>query len=265
MSLLGRSGSTAVPLCDRRLLALIVGIGLATAGALVAHAQTASAKWGPTNNCYLDQTEGHHCYAESEWYMEGYPTEYVDGSVAYMDTTSMNVPGWEGGAFVSNEIWVAFRGLPGYMEAGQVGGNGEDCCTLHRFYSGTTDGKNFYEYDQPGAINLNEFNNYYISDPGHNAVWGIYWGPEATLVHTYSGLFPAWSSVLIGGAEAAANTQPTNRGFDEVASVWPPNDTWHAWASITTAKNIIWPGMCGYLNPESPNPGSIRFGVGTGC
>ena len=80
---------------------------------------TASASWG-NGECYLN--EEHHCYAITEWAMMG-GNESVMGATFVPDTTSIAVPEFAAGAFVTNEGWVNFSS-GGWMEAGQIAGYG---------------------------------------------------------------------------------------------------------------------------------------------
>jgi hypothetical protein len=59
--------------------------------------------------------------------MAGYPREYVDGTVLYADTMSMDVVGWRSYDQVNNEVWLAFD-AGDYIETGQEAGRGDSCC-----------------------------------------------------------------------------------------------------------------------------------------
>lgn len=80
----------------------------------------AAAAWGPNGECYRSAEETHHCYAISEWYMEG--TEKVTGAVVPAKGEISSVSGWESGDFTTEELWVLFRGHKGWIETGQGGG-----------------------------------------------------------------------------------------------------------------------------------------------
>ncbi len=247
---------------SRRFMPLVAALGVLIAAGLAA-ATSASARWGPYENCSALVTEyvDHHCYAIEELAMAGYPTEYVSGGVAYMDTTYMDVPGWASGDFVSNEEWVSFN--PGWIESGQIGGDGYDCCSVHPFFAATTGGieKGFYFYESPGTVPLNQYNHYIVSDPQPRGTWRVYWGCCEVKAYGYHE-FPTWSNELQAGFEGGAAEQPYNWGRDEVASIVPPSD---AWAPYETAyRHSVAqrsPGMCMERNSEAPDWGNIAWGT----
>jgi hypothetical protein len=220
--------------------------------------------WGPGGTCYLGGNETHHCYAIEEWNMAGYPREYGDGAVLYMDTMSMDVPGWASGDFVDDEIWLVF-GANDYLETGQEAGSGRSCCTLYPFYAYTLHGAQTV-YTSPAALPGDTYNHYEIWDPSHTGYWGIWWGGTGNNTGSLvwanpHGEYPAWSKTLQGGMEAAANSQPYNWGKDEVASVEPPTDGWTEWMSGYGVHSLpsVSPHQCVARNPESGHWGNIEF------
>jgi len=209
-------------------------------------------------------TESSHCYALTEWHMAGCSAECIDGGVADITSQSASVPNWEKGAFVTNEMWASTNN-EGWVETGQVAGNGVDCCSEHRFFAGeTTNNLNYYEYDQPGAVPLNEYHSYVLEDLKHDGVWEIYWGYENTdwtLAHEYGGY---WTHIddLEAGMEGSDNSQPTNEGIQMLAGIWGSPDSWHPWegvykkvtfsASPATCISQLagsWPGNASYHTP----------------
>jgi hypothetical protein len=191
---------------------------------------------GATNwKCYRSAEENHHCYALSQWDMVGCPKECVDGGVADIETSEMDVPGWESGDFVTNEMWESSSESAGWVESGQIAGNSYSCCSMHPFFAAeANNGKAFYMYEQPGTIGSNRYNDYVIQDLEHNGIWRIYWGYENTgwvEVHAYSG-YPAKTDELEAGMEAGANTEPTVTGSQFLASVYGSPESWHPWEGV---------------------------------
>jgi hypothetical protein len=89
------------------------------------------ATWG--NNCKI--ANSHHCYDLAEWAMTGH--EEVRGAYEFQDTTAMDVPDSESGAFVDNEQWVSMYETKGgsWMENGQQGGEYKGCCQIWWFFA----------------------------------------------------------------------------------------------------------------------------------
>lgn len=239
---------------------------LGAAAILLLVASSAQAKfWGPGHTCYRGGGETHHCYAIEEFNMKGYPTEYGDGVVLFMDTLSMDVPGWASGDFVSNETWLGFSG-GNYLETGQLAGWGKDCCTLHSFFAHTKSGVQ-ENYINPAAAPGNTYNDHYeIYDPCHCGYWGIWWGGNGNETGTQiwasgGGEYAAWSQTLQDGMEAAANSQPYSWGRTLVATVEPPTDYWTEWKSGYGNVSHVnaSPHQCVYRNPESNHYGNIEF------
>ena len=56
--------------------------------------------------------------------MVGCPKECIEGGVADIITESVDVPEWESGDFVTNEMWVSNHTGPGWVESGQIAGDG---------------------------------------------------------------------------------------------------------------------------------------------
>ena len=86
------------------------------------------ATWG--DDCKREPPE-YHCHVQAEWWMTG--SEKVEGSYQDVDTTVMDVPDSEEGAFVTNEQWVSMKGHEigkAWMEIGNIGGNYHGCCEL---------------------------------------------------------------------------------------------------------------------------------------
>ncbi len=245
------------------LLALMTFVSL---GGMLA--STAGARWGPHKECYRDASESHHCYAVEAFEMSGYPREYADGAVADQYTAAMNIPGWESGDFVTNELWVSFPGNQNYLEDGQMsggalaGGAAGTCCALHPFYAETTNG-NQYGYESPNFVGGANYNYYEIYDPCHCGLWGIWWENYGD-VRNYS-QYPAWNIDEEAGIEVGANKEPIEaNGKDHVASVEPPSDLWTEWKSGfgNTSHPFTNAGaMCLARNQDSPYWGNINYAV----
>jgi hypothetical protein len=230
-------------------------------------AASASARfWGRGGTCFWQPgNEGHHCYAIEEFNMSGYPREYGDGVTLFMDTMSMDVPGWESGDAVNDEVWLSFDGQD-YLETGHTAGRYRNCCTLYSFYAYTKHNEQF-AWISPSPAPGGTYNDHYeIYDPCHCGYWGIWWGGNGNSTGTQvwasgGGEYPAWSRTLQGGMEAGANSQPYNWGRDMVATVEPPTDYWTEWKSgFGNVSHVeVSPHQCVYRNPESNHYGNIEF------
>jgi len=211
------------------MIALAAALAVMAAG--MAAPTPAQASWP----CYRDSSETHHCYTLAAWHMRGCPIECVDGGVADISTFSVNVPGAESGDGVNNEMWVSNHTTAGWVESGQTAGAPYDCCSMHPFIAAeTTDGKHYYEYEQPGTIGLNQYNDYVIQDLDHSGVWRIYWGKENSNwveIHGYGGYW-AQADELEAGMEAATNSQPYNEGSQALATVYGSPESWHPWEGV---------------------------------
>jgi hypothetical protein len=231
-------------------LAMFGCIGLAAVGASVIAVSPAAATWGS----HCSQGNGHHCYAIDDWLMND-PPESVEASLAYIDTTSVNVPGWASFAFVDHEMWVDFQGYNSWVETGQTAGNGRDCCTMFPFYAEQLNGA-YSEFISPQGIASNNPNLYQIVASG-GGVWCVKWS-EAT-ARCYSG-FPTYSDHLQVGLEAATESTPANHGWDQAYSMYLGGSI-HYWEGSQTHAAIYQqpPGTCASARP--PGYGSINFGT----
>jgi hypothetical protein len=184
----------------------------------VAHA----AVWG--TKCTFAQ----HCYATAEWAMTG--SEQVKGAIATIDTTSMNVPYSESGAFVDDELWVRF---PGYywMEIGQEGGDYGTCCKLWWFYA-YRNNLEYYAFTHNDTTtvweqNFNTWNNMGIKTIGGGG-WCWYIGPSWETQWGCRANFPETSKLLEDGMEVSDEAEPTNRAQLGVSAEWM-NGSWYTW------------------------------------
>jgi hypothetical protein len=229
------------------LLALVAALALALLPA------AALAGWGrkSDNGEACGQGNAHHCYAIAEWEMRG--AEQVEGTLAYQDTTNMNVPGWASGDFVDNEEWAVFLPSGYWIEAGQEAGEYMDCCSLHAFYA-WFNGAGYSQYVAPWPEPANENNLFQLSGQSHNGTWCAYFA--STQARCESG-FAAWSNDLQVGDEIAANTKPVNAGHEDTNAWW--EDATHNWLKEHAYADG---GMCVSRYPYPyPALGNINYGT----
>jgi hypothetical protein len=226
---------------------------------------TASASWGKNskNGEACSQGDNHHCYALDEWYMNG--GEQVEGTLAYQDTTTMYVPGWEGGDLVDNEEWAVFPNEGYWVEVGQTaGGNGftneppnelfaRNCCSLHSFY-GWNNAGGFSDYAAPWTVAANEYHLYQISGQTHKGIWCPYF--TETQAWCESG-FPDYNKDLQVGGEYGANTKPENAAHEDTNGWW--YDKEYNWLKESQYHDE---GLCTSRYPyPTPQAGNINYGT----
>jgi hypothetical protein len=179
--------------------------------------------------------------------------ERVEGTLAYQNTTNMNVPGWASGDFVDNEEWAVFLPAGYWIEAGQEAGEYMDCCSLHAFYA-WYNGAGYFQYVAPWTEPANENNLFQLSGQSHNGTWCAYFGNTQARCE---GGFAAWSNDLQVGDEIAANTKPVNAGREGTDGWW--EHTTHNWLKEYTYADG---GMCLSRNPYPyPALGNINYGT----
>jgi hypothetical protein len=226
----------------------------------------ALASWGD-GECY--EAETHHCYALTEWIMEG-GSESVKGATFVPDTTSIDVPEFAAGAFVTNEGWVKFVSSEGWMEAGQIAGYGLSCCTLHAFVALATSrsGETIYGFEKYIFTGVAEPRNVYlIEDPANNGSWcWIIWGTNAGC-KSRPGYWETYSHDLEAGVEIDSNARPGNTGSQEVNAI-SHSGVAKSWSGAkTSATGYISPGPAAtgelYLTPnyDSNYPGNADWGT----
>jgi hypothetical protein len=226
---------------------------------------TASASWAK-GQCY--EAEHHHCYAFTQWVMT-YPGESVKGAEDIPETTSMDVPEWENGSFVTNEMWLSFWETGGgWLEVGQIGGQGS-CCTLHPFiahaeYVNAKDEPIGYQEYTWTEVNAEPRNLYRIEDPAANGTWCEYiWNNEVDC-KSKPGHWTTYSDELQAGLEAYANAKPTNSGRQEVDYIAHGGEH-RAWGSKEAVTGYITPGaaeakeLCLSPNSKSNYPGNAEW------
>jgi hypothetical protein len=240
---------------------------LVTVAALAMSAASASAWWGKEGLCGRGGTEENHCYAISEWKAAGHipAGKHIYGQVDEMATTTMSIPGWEAGDFVTNEGWTLFP-KETWLETGQIGGP-KGTGNVHPFIAEYVENKERYYYEYPSAVSLGTFHNYWMADVNGKGLWCVYWfwgtfqeGYEHGPVHC--GEFAVYATAVQAGEEAGAETEPAAGGLDIVSSAW--NSPFVAWKPWYYDENYFGPnGMCGSNDSYwSSYPGSINYGAG---
>jgi hypothetical protein len=197
-------------------------------------ASTASATWG--NKCSAGN--GHHCYGIAEWSMTGSGNgggEELKGISGEIASYAMSVPLWESHDFITNEMWLnAPPAEGGWAEDGQIAGydyytedfNEVNGYSLHPFYAyGENNGTGFTIYIYPETVAADSWQSYSEEDTNTNGYWcaGFGFGTAAC-----KGGYPAFSTDVQVGMEAADERQPENEGQDHIIAQYT-NGTWHAW------------------------------------
>jgi hypothetical protein len=213
-----------------------------------------TATWG--THCKI--ANNNHCYSIANWYMTGSGNgggEEVEGAVVETNTTSMNIPEWNVGAIVTNELWVDFHPSGYWAEIGTISGYYiGSCCALRWFYA-KENANGFTIWPQPnGVITPNTWPWYWlIAEGGGGWCWKIGEHGEATVA--CEGGYTTYSNWLQDGAEAASESEPTNAG-KVVTSYEARNGGWHTW---NTAESFVDVRMC--QSQFQPYPGNINYGT----
>ena len=230
-------------------------------------AGTAQARWG-NEKCSLVT----HCYALTE------VGTSAKGAVAYIQEESANVPEYYAGAFVDDEMWLAFP-EGGWLEIGLTAGynttTGGDCCTLHPFiahavYVNASGMQGYQEYTW-AYVNANSLIHVKIEDPYLDGNWCEYiWNGPTTWstvdCHTKPGYWTVHSSRLEAGLEAvSSNSRPYNGARQEVAQV-VNGGGWLAWngansSTINGNLESVAGVMCIGANPYSNYPGNAQYWI----
>ncbi len=171
---------------------------------------------------------------------------------------------WANGGFVTNEQWVSFTGLEGWIENGQIIGRDNDCCTAHPFYAEETTGHVFHIYITPGPVasGSGQYNYDMIYDAEHNGAYHLYWSSATNTanffeVARYGGGWPAFITYQEAGMEAASESAPYHAGRQEVAAY--NGGEWLPW---TGAVKYHDPGVCIGNNRELSAAGDIEWTPG---
>jgi hypothetical protein len=234
---------------------------------MLACVAAAQARWG-NEKCSLAT----HCYAVTE------AGASAKGAVAYIQEESANVPEYAAGAFVDDEMWLSFP-AGGWLEIGLTAGYNSttegNCCTLHPFIAHavnvTESGTHGYEEYTWAYVEANPLIHVKIEDPYLDGDWCEYiWNGPTTWstvdCHSKPGYWPAHSSLLEGGLEAASsNSRPYNGARQEVAKVVDGGE-WQAWnGSVNRTMNANRESVAGVMciqpNPYSNHPGNAQYWV----
>ena len=216
-----------------------------------------AATWGGA--CSLGA--GHHCYSTSEWKMSG--AERVRGSESVIDTTTMWVDPRDVASrgFIDNEKWDSFQHYvngngPYWLETGQEGGNGVNCCQL-RWFTAMNRGTGYSANESPWEQPPNSFNRYQTVSQLNNT-WCFY--INGNVAGCYGG-FPVYADNLEVGVEAAVNYQPQNAMQEESNGTatqgnvitWKFDELWHSGGLCI--------GRFSRSNPPKYYPGNIVAGT----
>ncbi len=210
------------------------------------------ATWG--NNCKPSPSYD-HCYVISKFDMSG--AEEGFGGVTEQRTASIDVPGWENGYFVDNEMWAwnHAKGPKTWTEIGQQAGEGKGCCNVWWFYAFQNPVEGYLAFvDAPWVweVPLNVGNHYSMQWAGGD-IWCWYYGSSNEL-KACANYFYKPATQLEAGGEVATSSKPSFAAAANNGIEWN-NYTWHVWnfASYETTTS----GLCQSLLNGAP--GNIYY------
>jgi hypothetical protein len=224
-----------------------------------AHAAT----WG--NNCKVNSAN--HCYVLAEWNMKG--SEQVYGGDTEQRTSHIDVPGWEFGYYVDNEMWIwnHAQGRGTWTEIGQQAGEGKGCCNTWWFYAFKNPVEGYNQYT--GAPYVSEVpeevgNHYSMKWAGGSNIWCWYYGatltnPETLELKACANYFYEGATQLEAGGEIATESKPSFASTSNNSAQWT-NRTWHTW-NFASAK-VTTPGLC--WSPLNGAPSNMYYETCTG-
>jgi len=193
--------------------------------------------------------EGKHCYAVISWQMNRSKGEEVYGAHAALETYSSDVPNWELGEFIDDEMWVGLGGTgkgTKWVEGGTTTpGEFENAYTPDYFIAREYGYENYYEYDYKEASpGFNTVYGLYIDEPyGANGDWCAQWDWDSKPDFCFSG-FQTYSTDLEAGMEYG--TTSASGAYNSAKSVgqalWT-NWTWHE----------VWAGSYNHAETVTPN------------
>lgn len=216
----------------------------------VAKAHAHSAAWG-SEQCSTANNK--HCYAIAEWWMEG--SERVRGIWSEQNTSYMDIPEWLSGAFADNESWLAFHPSNYWLEMGQEGGEGYNCCSLRWFYAWkNADGYRQVIESEPGG----GWDYYFIIASGFNGAWCFKIGVNGESTPACEGGFPSYSNLLQNGAEIASETEPANAASTVTSYLTANESGWRTWDKATNEANNR---MCISQYAPENYPGNVNVGT----
>jgi hypothetical protein len=211
---------------------------------------------------------GEHCYSVVNWNMNEPEGEEVYGAQAELETFYGDVPRWEYGDFITNELWVAFANGNEWIEGGAVIGNRLNATTPNYFVAREYGADKYLEFDYPGeGPGYYAWYGLYLDEPhGANGEWCATWGWETAPDYCFAGFWTA-SDELSTGMEFGTTTASgaDNNGQSLGWALWT-NWTWHEqWEGAYAKAEPSWnPPLC--ISAPSPghNYGSVAFAV-PGC
>jgi len=222
------------------------------ARARAARRRARTATWG--NNC-KPSPDYDHCYVISKFNMSGAEEGY--GGVTEQRTAFIEVPGWESGYFVDNEMWAwnHAKGPATWTEIGQQAGEGKGCCNVWWFYAFKNPVEGYLAFvDAPWVweVSLNVGNHYSMQWAGGN-IWCWYYGSSNEL-KACANYFYKPATQLEAGGEVATSSKPAFAAAANNGIEWN-NYTWHVWnfASYETTTA----GLCQSLLNGAP--GNIYY------
>ncbi|HTB50145.1 MAG TPA: hypothetical protein VK701_04140 [Solirubrobacteraceae bacterium] len=213
----------------------------------------------------------HHCYSVVQWYMAA-SGEEVLGAKAELETFYAEVPRWQSGDFITNELWVVFpQWSDAWVEGGTITGADRSESSPHYFEARSYGPKELEVFinEGPGPADGAVYG-LYIDEPyGRNGEWCETWAWDKGPNLCFSG-FPHSSTFLQTGMEYATPTSSgaTNFGTSIGWAYWT-NDTWHEdWAGSGAHATGYTTSSCFGIDDPIPgyNWGSIEFWAPeTGC
>jgi hypothetical protein len=225
-----------------------------------AHAAT----WG--NDCKPSPSYD-HCYVVAQWDMKG--AEQVYGGDTEQRTSHIEVPGWEKGYFVDNEMWSwnHEKGDGTWTEIGQQAGEGKGCCNTWWFYAFQNPVEKYNQYVGPPYVSEvpEEVGMHYAMKwAGGSNIWCWYYGATLTNPETFelkacANYFYQGATQLEAGGEIATESKPSFASAANNSAQWT-NDTWHTWNFASMV--VTTPGLC--YSSLNGAPGNIYYDTCSG-
>lgn len=150
--------------------------------------------------------ENQHCYSITTWHMVS-PSEVLGGE-AYILAYYGDVPNWNSGDFITNELWVDFPKMnaDAWVEGGLAIGE-QSATSTNYFTARSYNSSNYVEHVYPTGPGYNTWMNLYLDQhaPWPRGTWCAVFNPGLSPEYCYAG-FPGSSTELQTGLEYAANT-----------------------------------------------------------
>jgi hypothetical protein len=215
-------------------------------------ARARAATWG--NDCKPEPSYD-HCWVVDTWEMKG--AEQVYGVYDEADTAYIEVPGWEKGYFVDNEVWSsAHSKADTWTEIGQQAGEGKGCCNTWWFYAYQIENSKNYKafVDEPYVWEVPEGvgNHYAMETPGEG-IWCWYYG-SFELKACKSG-FAHNATQLEAGGEVATEAKPSFAASTNNSALWTNGEGWKTWIRGNVVTTTT--GFC--TSPLNGAPGNIYY------